>query len=473
MRIAIGSDHGGLSLKNELREHLQAAGHTVDDRGTHSADAVDYPRIAFDVASQVARGDADVAVIIDGAGIGSCMAANKVPGVRAAMCYDVSSARNSREHNNANVLTLGAGLIGAALAKQIVDTWLKAECTVDRHQKRAAMLGEIEAAWMEAASGGAVAPRPGGTKAVPSGSTTPVVPNWNSVSDALGGSAGRDIGDSDLERIAQHVRTLLLERGGILSEGMCQQLPPDTLQHFIKLGVCRVTSTPGAPSIPDDLASYIDHTLLRPEATTDQIKKLCAEAREHGFASVCINPSFVKLAAGELRGTPVDVCTVVGFPLGSHAPEIKATEARRALRDGAREIDMVIDVGALKGKNDELVLRDIRGVVEACREAGALSKVIIEAALLDDEEKERACRLARKAKADYVKTSTGFGPGGATAHDVALMSSVVRGTRMGVKAAGGIRSLEDAQAMIAAGATRLGASASLKILEEAGASQLV
>ncbi|MFH0980946.1 MAG: deoxyribose-phosphate aldolase [Planctomycetota bacterium] len=223
---------------------------------------------------------------------------------------------------------------------------------------------------------------------------------------------------------------------------------------------------PGAGTVPVELAKYIDHTLLKPDATAQQVMELCAEAAQYGFASVCVNPNWVALAAKRLSGTPVKVWAVVGFPLGAHTPEIKALEARRAIRDGAREIDMVINVGALKSGDDELVYRDIRAVTEACLEGRALCKVIIEAALLTDAEKVRACQLAKRARADFVKTSTGFGPGGATAHDVALMAEAVRGTKMGVKAAGGIRSYEDAQKMIQAGATRLGASAGVRILQE-------
>jgi deoxyribose-phosphate aldolase len=207
--------------------------------------------------------------------------------------------------------------------------------------------------------------------------------------------------------------------------------------------------------------------LLKPGATAAQVTDLCKEARQYGFASVCVNPSFAKLCAQQLQGSSVKVCCVVGFPLGAHVPEIKALEARRAIRDGAREIDMVINIGALKGGDDELVYRDIRAVTEVCMDGGAICKVIIEAALLTDEEKVRACLAAKRARADFVKTSTGFGPGGATAHDVAIMAEAVRDARMGVKAAGGISSFEDAQKMIRAGATRLGASAGVRIIKEA------
>jgi len=206
--------------------------------------------------------------------------------------------------------------------------------------------------------------------------------------------------------------------------------------------------------------------LLKPEATRDQIVQLCREAREYGFAAVCVNPCYVKLAAELLRGSPVKVCSVVGFPLGATLPEVKAYEARRAIEEGAAEIDMVINIGALKSGDLELVRRDIAAVVDVCHAKGALCKVIIEAALLSDEEKVLACQLAKAAGADYVKTSTGFGPGGATVHDVALMRRTV-GPGMGVKAAGGIRSYEAARNMIEAGATRIGASAGVKIVREA------
>lgn len=216
------------------------------------------------------------------------------------------------------------------------------------------------------------------------------------------------------------------------------------------------------------LASMIDHTLLKPEATELQIRQLCDEAKRYGFASVCVNPAYVKLCAELLKGSPVRVCTVVGFPLGATLPEVKAFEAQQAIAAGATEIDMVINIGALKSQDEDLVARDIAAVVRAAHAAGALVKVIIEAALLTDDEKMRACQLAQQAGADFVKTSTGFGPGGATPHDVALMRQTV-GPEMGVKAAGGIRTLQDAQAVIEAGANRIGASASVKIMTEAGA----
>ena len=214
------------------------------------------------------------------------------------------------------------------------------------------------------------------------------------------------------------------------------------------------------------IARMIDHTLLRPDATRQEIQTLCSEARRYGFATVCVNPCWVPLAAAELAGSEVRVCTVVGFPLGATSTEIKRSEAETAIRVGAREIDMVINVGALRSGEFDLVKMDILAVVEASHRGGAIVKVILETALLDDSQKAIACTLALMAGADFVKTSTGFGPGGATAHDVALMRRVV-GPKMGVKAAGGIRSLRDLEQMVAAGASRIGASASVRIVEAA------
>ncbi|MGI9667620.1 MAG: deoxyribose-phosphate aldolase [Acidimicrobiia bacterium] len=215
--------------------------------------------------------------------------------------------------------------------------------------------------------------------------------------------------------------------------------------------------------MPVDLAKYIDHTLLKPDVTAAEIDELCDEALEYGFASVCINPTWVKRSAERLRGSEVKVCTVIGFPLGANTPEIKAMEARRALRDGAREVDMVINVGALKSGQNDVVRTDIEKVADAAHESGAICKVILETALLTDEEKVIASALSKQAKADFVKTSTGFGGGGATVYDVALMRETV-GPDMGVKASGGVRTLEDAEDMIAAGATRIGASAGVQIV---------
>ncbi|HEX7191948.1 MAG TPA: deoxyribose-phosphate aldolase [Thermoanaerobaculia bacterium] len=218
---------------------------------------------------------------------------------------------------------------------------------------------------------------------------------------------------------------------------------------------------------PDKLVKLIDHTILKPEATAEDIEKLCNEAKQYRFYSVCVNPVWVTKARTLLRGTDVKICAVVGFPLGAQSPEIKTLEARRALREGAKEIDMVINIGALKSKDDLLVARDIRGVVEVCDEARAVSKVILETALLTDEEKVRGCQLSMKAGADFVKTSTGFSKSGATVEDVALMARTVAPRKLGVKASGGVRTYEDVVKMVQAGATRVGSSNSVKIVEEA------
>jgi len=212
-----------------------------------------------------------------------------------------------------------------------------------------------------------------------------------------------------------------------------------------------------------NIAKMIDHTLLKANTTKEQIIKLCEEAKQCGFASVCVNPTWVALAAELLEGTGVKVCTVIGFPLGANAPETKVFETKDAINKGANEVDMVINIGALKDGNDELVERDIRAVVEAA-EGKALVKVIIETCLLTEEEKVRACQLAVKAGADFVKTSTGFSTGGATVEDVALMRKTV-GDKVGVKASGGVRNVDDAKAMITAGATRIGTSSGVAIVQ--------
>lgn len=252
------------------------------------------------------------------------------------------------------------------------------------------------------------------------------------------------------------------------AEGVCVQTCFDHVGHVINAGAERLTSTLGG--IPADLklAAMIDHTLLKPDATPDEIAQLCFEARKHGFASVCVNPGHVRLCADLLRGTAVKVCTVIGFPLGATSPETKVYETETALRDGATEIDMVINIGALKGGDNTWVARDIRGVVETAHAAGAIVKVIIETSLLSDEEKVKACLLSKEAGADFVKTSTGFAGGGATPQDIALMRRTV-GPEMGVKASGGVRTFEDARSMVEAGATRIGASAGVKIVQGARA----
>ena len=222
------------------------------------------------------------------------------------------------------------------------------------------------------------------------------------------------------------------------------------------------------PDFDSSIAALIDHTLLKPEATDADIRKVCAEARHYHFASVCVNPYWVRLVAEELAGSTVKVCSVVGFPLGASATQIKVAETAAAIRDGAQEIDMVLNIGALRGGDNDTVRGDIQAVVEIAHACGAIVKVILETALLNDEQKVAASLLAKEAGADFVKTSTGFGPGGATAADVALMRRTV-GPAMGVKASGGVRTLEDLKTMAAAGASRVGASASVKIVEATAA----
>ncbi len=248
--------------------------------------------------------------------------------------------------------------------------------------------------------------------------------------------------------------------------GLCVQKCASRVGRVVDAGADRLSASLGATNVAADLASIIDHTLLRPDATEAEIVQLCEEARRYRFAAVCVNPNWVPLCTRLLRGSGVRVATVVGFPLGAHTTESKVFETRKALREGAHEIDMVINIGALKSKDHAAVERDIRSVVEACHEVGATAKVIIEAALLTDEEKVVASALAKAAGADYVKTSTGFGPGGATESDVALIRSVV-GPGVGIKAAGGIRTAEEALGLVQAGATRIGASAGVRIVQEA------
>jgi len=236
-------------------------------------------------------------------------------------------------------------------------------------------------------------------------------------------------------------------------------------RRVIDAGADRISAGP-VSEVDAAIAHLIDHTLLKPEASRDDIRKLCQEAVRFGFASVVVNPWYVPLAVALVRGSAVKVCTVVGFPFGATLPAVKVFETEQVLKLGAQEVDMVINVGALKSGQDEAAESDVRGVVEASHRGGAICKVILETALLSIEEKVRACLAAKRAGADFVKTSTGFGPGGATAEDVALMRAVV-GSEIGVKAAGGIRTLEDLRQMVTAGATRIGASASVRIMEQA------
>jgi len=388
--VALGADHGGFRLKEMLKPLLAALGLEVRDAGVFDEKPADYPDIAQKVAELVAHGGAGRGVIIDGAGIGSSIAANKVAGIRAALCYDRASARNSREHNDSNVLTLGARLLTASQAEDVLRTWLDTPFAGGRHAARVEKIAKIERQY-------AAAPAPAPAPAE-----------------------------------------------------KAQATPQDS----------------ALPASAASIASLIDHTMLRPEATRADIVKLCGEARQYSFATVCVNPYWVPLAASELAGTAVKVCTVAGFPLGATSTEAKVAEAAAALRAGAREIDMVINVGALRSGDPDTVKLDIQAVTRVCHDAGAIVKVILETALLDDAQKITACGLAKAAGADFVKTSTGFGPAGATVQDVVLMRHAV-GPRMGVKAAGGIRTLDDFRAMVAAGANRVGASASVKIVEAA------
>ena len=416
-RIAVGSDHGGYDLKEQLAGWLKSQGHNVTDVGTHSKEAVDYPVFAAAVARAVAAGRCDLGIMVDGAGIGSAMTANKIPGVRAAACYNEALAKNSRQHNGANVLTLGSGQNNFEQAKAIADVFIATECTEERHLRRVQMIKDLESG------------RAG----------TPVMAAIKEMK--------LDLSPQDVVRIAERVKQIV--GGGAAAPAA---------------GAANLANLP-----PAQLARMIDHTILKPEATQDDVKKLCEEALKHNFFSCCVNSSWVRYVAQLLRGSSVKVCAVVGFPLGAGTPEIKALEARRAIREGAKEIDMVINVGLVKSGDWEAVTKDIRAVAEACKDGGALLKVILETCLLTKDEIAKACEASMKARADYVKTSTGFNKGGATAEDIALMARTVAPKRLGVKASGGVRTYADAMLMIRNGATRVGSSNSVKMMEEAAA----
>lgn len=280
-----------------------------------------------------------------------------------------------------------------------------------------------------------------------------------------------------LESLAREMLAAGLRPGSIGDAAICSchgcgaGVCPDGLARGFDAGADRIGIEQKLPPGAAHLAAQIDHTLLKQDATYAQIDQLCAEAAEFGFATVCVNPIHVKRCAARLRGSKTKICTVVGFPLGATMPDVKAYETRRAVGDGAQEVDMVIPIGALKSKDDAHVRRDITYVAEAAHEGGAILKVILECCLLNDEEKIRGCQLSVAARADFVKTSTGFSTGGATAADVALMRRTV-GPAIGVKAAGGIRDLAAADAMRKAGADRIGASASVKIVGEAFSNNL-
>jgi deoxyribose-phosphate aldolase len=248
----------------------------------------------------------------------------------------------------------------------------------------------------------------------------------------------------------------------------CVQTCARNTKEIIAAGASRVSASDKLTRIDPSIAALIDHTILKADATREDVVKVCREARQYNFASVCVNPYWVPLVKAELAGTRVKVCTVVGFPLGATSTEAKVAETAAALRAGAEEIDMVINVGALRSGDTDAVKSDIQAVVKVAHEAGAIVKVILETALLDDTQKTVASKICKAAGADFVKTSTGFSTSGATAHDIALMRAAV-GPQLGVKASGGIRTLQDVQAMTAAGATRIGASASVKIVEATAA----
>jgi len=448
--VVVAADHGGFALKEAIKRHLASKGTDVLDVGTTSAEPCDYPVFARAAAEAVASGQAWRGIVIDGAGIGSSMVANKVPGVRAAMAFDVATAKNAREHNDANVLTLGAGYLAEDLALRIVDVFLSTDCTVERHRRRVAMIDALD------------------TKRNASESTRSSPPMTSPDFDSLVDRITRILAANPSLLVPPTCAGCAAAGADCPAGGHCVTRCPDTVRSVIAcVGPgCRVSAGPGVGEVPKDLARFIDHTLLRADATYSDIDNLCDEARQFGFASVCVNPIFVRRCAARLAASSSVVCTVVGFPLGATPAENKALEARRAIRDGASEIDMVLSIGALKSGDHAYVEKDIRTVAEAAHDGGAILKVILETALLTDEEKVAGCVAARKARADFVKTSTGFSTGGATAHDVELMARAVE-KKLGVKAAGGIRSAEDAQRLIAAGATRIGASVGVKIVKEA------
>src|SRR6266550_1819455 len=281
--------------------------------------------------------------------------------------------------------------------------------------------------------------------------------------------------NGDFEQLVEQITDVIYARlNGELNEQAamcgctsdCFNRCPERMHRVIDAGAARIGLVLGQTGSARDWASLIDHTLLRPDASERDIKILCEEAAQYHFASVCVNPTWVRASACHLQGTGVPVCTVIGFPLGATLPDVKAYEARRAIMDGAREVDMVINVGALKSGDDCLVEHDIRSVVEVAHESDVTCKVIIETARLTDDEQVRACEAAKRAGADFVKTSTGFSKGGATVADIALMRRTV-GADLGVKASGGVKGLDDARKMVEAGATRIGASVGVKIAQEA------
>ena len=281
--------------------------------------------------------------------------------------------------------------------------------------------------------------------------------------------------NGDYEKLIEQITDVIVARlngDGVEQAAMCGCTSecfhrcPERMNRIVDAGAARIGLVLGQTATAREWAGLIDHTLLKPEATDGDIKTLCREAATYRFASVCVNPTWVRVAACNLVGSGIPVCTVIGFPLGATLPDVKAYEARRTIFDGAKEVDMVINVGALKSGDDCLVEHDIRSVAQVAHEYDAICKVIIETVLLTDDEKVRACEAAKRAGADFVKTSTGFSKGGATVADVALMRRTV-GSELGVKASGGVKGLEDARKMVEAGATRIGASVGVKIAQEA------
>src|SRR5688572_11244093 len=270
--------------------------------------------------------------------------------------------------------------------------------------------------------------------------------------------------NGNYEQLVDQITDMVIAKLG--GEEYCPTFCRADVERIVDAGAERIGIVLGETATAHDWASLIDHTLLKPDASESDIRKLCDEAAQFGFASVCVNPGWVKSAVDFLRGTGIPVCTVIGFPLGATLSDVKAYEARRSILDGAREVDMVINVGALKSGDDCLVEHDIHAVVEVAHEYNVTCKVIIETALLTDDEKVRACLAARNAGADFVKTSTGFSKGGATVADIALMRRTV-GADLGVKASGGVKGLDDARKLVEAGATRIGASVGVKIAQEA------
>jgi deoxyribose-phosphate aldolase len=274
---------------------------------------------------------------------------------------------------------------------------------------------------------------------------------------------------SDIRRVIDIILQELAAAGVVAParcacHGFASDCCPHQVSGVLAAGASRL-GLHAAGGGASEIAELIDHTMLKADATAGEIEQVCREAAEFHFATVCVNPTWVAFASRLLRGSGVGVCSVVGFPLGATTPDVKQYETRRAIFDGASEIDMVLNIGALKSGDWRLVEQDIEAVTAPCRQHGVVSKVIIEAVLLSDEEKVTASTLSKAAGADFVKTCTGFGPGGATVADVTLMRKVV-GSEMGVKAAGGVRDLQQARAMVAAGATRIGASAGVRIVRE-------